>query len=316
MNRFISTHSLVLALPMHIDHLPPRGAAVAAASPAAQPGGGYVVLAVVAAQGVQAASASPLGTGPNSFTVRQHLEQVGVEILSSELVGDIGIALQFIEADGSMTSVVTTGVEREPTTATLERISLNEGDLVHISGSDLISEPGGTCLSEWGANLPTGITLVVSISPAVEEVPVSAWKTLLPRADIVTMNIREKVALEVALHDDGGIRLRDLIRPDTSVVRRLGVMGCEVILNENSPRLQIPAFPAEMVDTEGVGDTHIATMCANLLKGKSLEESCRIANAAAAIALSHSSPFPVPTQDQIDKVLAAPVITVPLPESS
>lgn len=305
MKRFISTHSLVLALPMHIAHLPHRGAAVVASAAAAQPGGGYVVLAAAAAQGVPSASASSLGTGPNSYTVRQHLEEAGVEIISSELVGDIGIALQFIEADGSITSVVTSGVEREPSLDSLSRISLHEGDLVHISGIDLLNDDGTGPLCTWGASLPEGVTLVVSVSPAVEEIPINVWRTLVPRADILTMNIREKAALEAGLcAQDTTLCLRDLLGPNASIVQRLGVLGCEIIPNNSDEIIPVPAFPVDMVDTEGVGDTHIATMCASLLKGHDLVEACRIANAAASIALSHESSLPVPTMEQIEDMLS------------
>lgn len=304
MKRFISTHSLVLALPMHIDHLPDRGAAVEASTAAARPGGGFIVLAAAAAQGVHAALASPLGTGPNSFTVRQHLEDAGVEILTTELVGDIGISIQLIESDGSTTSVLTSGVESEPNMVGLERVHVHEGDLVHISGIDLLSPEGGAVLAKWGASLPRGVRLVVSLSPAAEKVPVSAWRTLLPRADVVTMNIREKSTVDFILAAEPyQTSIRELMRDDAAIVRRLGVMGCEIQATADSPRVQIPAFHATLVDTAGVGDTHIATMCASLLKGYSLEEACLRANAASAITVAHESALPVPTQEEIDQVL-------------
>ena len=65
----------------------------------------------------------------------------------------------------------------------------------------------------------------------------------------------------------------------------------------------IPAYKTHVVDTAGVGDTHIATMCATLITGKDVAEACRIANAAAAIALSHESALPVPSREQIDIVM-------------
>lgn len=40
--------------------------------------------------------------------VRQLLHEAGVKVLP-ELVGDIGVAIQLVEANGSMTSIVTTG---------------------------------------------------------------------------------------------------------------------------------------------------------------------------------------------------------------
>lgn len=305
MKRFISTHSLVLTLPMHVEHLPERGAAVEASTAAARPGGGFIVLAAAAAQGVHAALASPLGTGPNSFTVRQQLEEAGVEILTTELVGDIGIAIQLIEADGSTTSVLTSGVESEPTQSSLERIIIRDGDMVHISGMDLITPVGGPTLVNWGATLPEEITLVVSVSPAVERVPLHAWRSLLARAHVVTMNIREKSALERMLAaQEPALTLRDLMRPDAALVYRKGAEGCDLQETADSHIETIETFRVEMVDTAGVGDTHIATMCASLLKGASLKDACLYANAAAALTIAHESALPVPTQKEIDLLLS------------
>lgn len=87
------------------------------------------------------------------------------------------------------------------------------------------------------------------------------------------------------------------------MVRRLGVMGCEVQVTQSEPRVQIPAFTSEVVDTTGVGDTHVATMCSAMLQGFDLVEACRRANAASAVTISHESALPAPTPEQIDEVL-------------
>lgn len=302
--RFLSTHSVVLSLPLHLDRLPERGASVHADTATSRPGGGFTTLSAVAAQGVRAALVSPLGTGPNSFAVRQQLAEAGVEILTEELVGDIGVALMLVEADGSTTSVVTSGVESEPSLRALRGVVLAPGDLVHIAGADLVGDVGAEVLSEWGSQLPPSVTLVVSVSPAVEQVPVWAWRRLLRRTDVVTMNIREAAALGRSLdHSEPGTGVRHLLRPEAALVRRLGVMGCEVQTEQSRPRIQIPAFDSFTVDTAGVGDTHIAVMCAGLLKGQDLVTACRRANAASAVTISHESALPVPTPDQIESVL-------------
>lgn len=302
--RFISTHSVVLVLPMHISHTPVRGGSVHADAASSRPGGGFTTLSAVAAQGVPAAMASPLGTGPNSFTVRQQLVEAGVEVLTQELVGDIGVAIQLIERDGSMTSIVTAGVESEPSRVALDRLVLKPGDLIHIAASDLTNPHSAMVLAGWGAALPSSVTLVVAVSPAVEQVPVESWRQLLGRADIVTMNVREAAALTsiLATHEPG-VGIRHLMGPDAALVRRTGIMGCEFQRSRGAERIQIPAFETTVADTAGVGDTHIATMCAELLKGKDIEEACRTANAASAIAISHESALPVPTPAQIAEVL-------------
>lgn len=303
--RFISTHSVVLALPMRIRRLPERGSAVVAESAMATPGGGFTVLSVAAAQGVQACMASPLGTGPNSFTVRQRLTEAGIQVLTEELVGDIGVAVLLVEEDGSTTSVVTQGVESEPSRSALLELDLHPGDLVHISGADLVNPLGAEALSNWGADLPDYVTLVVSVAPAVEQVQARVWKKLLARADIVTMNIREASALTRILSaQEPGTGIRHVVRPGAAIVRRLGLMGCEVQETVESRRVQIPAFDAVTVDTNGVGDTHIGTMCACLIKGQDLMRACTTANAASSLMISHEMSFPAPTQREIDQVLA------------
>lgn len=299
---------------MHIAYMPGRGGSVHADAASSRPGGGFTTLSAAAAMGVPAAMASPLGTGPNSFTVRQQLVEAGVSVLTPELVGDIGVVIQLIVEDGSMTSVVTAGVESEPSRAVLDRIILQPGDTIHVAASDLTNPHSAKVLSEWGAELPESVTLVVSISPAVEQVPVEAWRNLLGRADIVTMNVREATTLTSILAGyRGGTAIRDLMRPGATTVRRLGSMGCELQEGRDAPIVHIPAFQTTTADTAGVGDTHIAEMCAGLLMGYELADACLMANAGAAITLSHPSALPVPTLQQVEAVLQSGVVSTVVP---
>lgn len=303
--RFITTNAVVLSVNIDLPRLPERGSSVRASSALSIPGGGFTTLAVAAAQGVSVHLAAPLGTGPNSFTVMRQLGAMGIDVMTDVLVGDIGVALVMVQRDGHTTTVLTPGVESEPTFAELESIELLEGDLVHISGADL-SSPAAAVLSEWGSNLPEEVTLVLAISPAVEEVPYPIWSGLLERADIITMNIREASALSRIVEEvTPSTTLRDLIKPETAVIRRLGVMGCEVQVDAFSRPVQLPAYPAIRVDNAGVGDTHVATMCASLLQGLDLVEACDRANAAAACMVSRKTNLPAPTPEEIDAVLEA-----------
>ncbi len=308
--RFISTQSVVLNIPLHVDHIPERGASEHADTATSQPGGGFTTLASVAALGIRAAMVSPLGTGPNSFAVRRQLVEAGVEILTEELVGDIGVAMTLVEADGSTTSVVTSGVESEPSRRVLDRVRLEPGDLVHVAGADLTRPASAEVLSTWASTLPEGVTLVLSVSPAVDQVSVWTWKRLLQRADVVTMNIREASMLGRALTAaEPGTGIRHVLRPEAAMVRRLGVMGCEVQVDGAQQRVQVPAFDSVVVDTAGVGDTHIAVMCAGLLEGRDLVTACRRANAACALTIAHESALPVPTREQIERVMSEGGVT-------
>ena len=118
------------------------------------------------------------------------------------------------------------------------------------------------------------------------------------------MNIREAATLsDILAPYEHGTGVRGVMRPDAVFVRRLGVMGCELQLHADDPRISIPAYESTTVDTAGVGDTHIATMCAALLLGHDFVEAARMANAAAAITISHESALPVPSWEQIREVM-------------
>lgn len=303
--RFISTASMVLSVSLSLPRLPERGSAVRAQAAVAAPGGSYTTLAGVRAHGVESCLAAPLGTGPNSFSVRRHLRAADIRTLTEVLVGDVGVSLVFVEGDGYATSVLSAGVEVEPTVAGLQQIELRPGDMVHISGADLSMPSAARVLSQWGSSLPDYVQLVVSVSAAVGEVPPGVWPAILSRADVVSMNIRESSILTEALNATSpGTALRHVLRPEAAVVRRLGVRGCEIQERSGGKIVSVPAFRTRRkVDATGVGDTHLATMCARLLLGEALLPACQQANAAAALMLSRETGLQVPTVEEIAEVV-------------
>ena len=165
-------------------------------------------------------------------------------------------------------------------------------------------------LSEWAASLPPFVTLVVSVSPAVAQVPVEAWEVIFPRADVVTMSSWEAATLAGILDANRhGSTIRTYMRPDAATVRRVGERGCELQKVADAPVISIPAFQSRIADTAGVGDTHIGEMCAGLAMGYDLETACLMANAGAALAISHESALPIPTREQVENVLETGVVT-------
>lgn len=308
--RFISTESVVLAVYLQLHTLPDRGSSTMANSATSRPGGGFTTLSVAAAQGVDTNLAAPLGTGPNSFAVRKRLNDIGVSALTDVFVGDIGVALVMIERDGNTTTVRTSGVEAEPTRAGLDAIELRPGDVVHISGDDLASS-AWQVLSEWGSQLPDYVQLVLAVAPSVNEVPYEAWLPLLQRVDVITMNIRESAALGATLTRNSagrGWKIRDFIRADAAIIRRMGDKGCDVQSTVDSRTIHLPPFRTRRVDNTGVGDTHVATMCAGLLDGLSLIEACRRGNAAAALIVSQGPTVIPPKPEEITEVLHRGII--------
>ena len=302
--KFVTTCSVHLTVDLRVPQLPSEGRHLRATTAISSPGGGYVVAAAARAQGVESWIASPLGTGPNSHEIRRRMAFDDIRTFAAAVVGDVGVAVSMVEEDGKTASVIAPGVEAETSRFLLESISLDAGDVVHICGGDLVGETQGEALSRWGSRLPDGVTVVLAVSPAVEMVPAKTWLPLLQRADVITMNIREAQAIRATLAQElPGVGLRQVVRPEAALVRRTGPMGCELQRTMGAANIQIPAYPSQLADTTGVGDTHVAVMCASLLRGYDLKEACQRANAAGAIAVSQPTAFPVPTAEAIDAVL-------------
>lgn len=301
---FITTAAVNLTVTLNVQEVPSEGGQVRARGAASAPGGGFVVAAAARAQGVRSFLASPLGTGPNSHSVRRALREADIETFQSGLVGDIGVAVAMVEEDGKTAQVVAPGVEVETSSELLSQVPVIAGDLVHVSGSDLVSPEGARAIIDWVRTLPAEVTVVVSASPAVALVPPHTWVEVLELANILTMNIREAAVLTVALKPFvSGEWFQGVARPEAPVVRRMGPLGCEVITNGGKDRVAVPALPARPADTTGVGDTHVAVMCAAMLQGSGLVPACHRANAAAALELSHPTAFPLPTAAEVDQVL-------------
>lgn len=297
---FISTGSVLVDLPLRVERVPAPGGAVTAVSSGPVVGGGYTVVSAVARQGIPAALAATLGTGPNSAQVRRAMLGDGVELLVDELVGDIGTCTTLIEPSGRRTFITTEGVEAEPQVEDLERLELIAGDWVYCTGYDLAHTSSSQPLSSWLVTLPAGVGLVIDLGPAQTEIKNDVLAAVLTRATLLTGNMLEMTQLIARLGSPG--RLREAA-PDALIVRRTGVHGCELWL-PTGEHLEISGFSRDVVDTTGAGDTHTGVLVSGLMDGLDVVSAARRANAAAAEAVSRIGPASAPRRDEIDALLA------------
>ena len=66
-----------------------------------------------------------------------------------------------------------------------------------------------------------------------------------------------------------------------NVIIKLGARGC--LLKNSETTLRLPAMPVRAVDATGAGDNVVAGFVSELLRGASMEEALRFANACGAI---------------------------------
>lgn len=297
---FISTGSVLIDLPLRVDHIPAPGGAITAVSSGPTVGGGYTVVSAVARQGVPAALAATLGTGPNSAQVRESMQADGVELVVEELVGDIGTCITLIEPPGRRTFITAEGVEAEPQIEDLDRIELVPGDWIYATGYDLAHPSSSAAISQWLLRLPEHVGLILDLGPVEAEIPDDLLRRLLERATLLTGNDLEINHLIQRL--GGADELREAT-PRALIVRRTGVHGC-VLWPAVGDRIEVPGFAREVLDTTGAGDTHTGVLVASLMDGMDVVTAARRANAAAAEAVSRLGPARAPRRDEIDAFLA------------
>lgn len=298
---FISTGSVLIDLPLRVDHVPGSGGAVTAVSSGPAVGGGYTVVSAVARQGVPAALAATLGTGPNSAMVRASMQADGVELVVEELVGDIGTCTTLIEPSGRRTFITTQGVEAEPQVEDLERMELFSGDWVYATGYDLAHPTSRPLLAPWLLSLPEGVGFILDIGPVLDEIDDDVLGPLLARTTLLTGNHLEIRLLSQRL---GSFNILRQTCPRALLVRRTGVHGCEIWTSQGD-HYDVPGFARDVVDTTGAGDTHTGVLVAGLMSGLELREAARRANAAAAEAVSRPGPARAPRSTEIDTILAS-----------
>ncbi|SDN20704.1 Sugar or nucleoside kinase, ribokinase family [Actinomyces ruminicola] len=296
---FISTGSVLIDLPLHVERIPAPGGAVTATSAGPTVGGGYTVVSAVARQGLPAALAATLGTGPNSAQVRETMMHDGVELLVEELVGDIGTCTTLIEPSGRRTFITTEGVEAEPQLEDLQRLELQAGDWVYATGYDLVHRSSRDVLTSWLLDLPDGVGLVVDLGPVQPEIPDRVLLPILRRTTLLTGNHFETTQLTARLGSPEAMRRAC---PDGLLVRRTGVHGC-VLWPADGDRIEVPGFARDVVDTTGAGDTHTGVLVVGLMDGLDVVAAARRANAAAAEAVSRIGPARAPRRDEIDAFL-------------
>jgi D-beta-D-heptose 7-phosphate kinase / D-beta-D-heptose 1-phosphate adenosyltransferase len=115
-------------------------------------------------------------------------------------------------------------------------------------------------------------------------------------ATVVTPNLLEaERAIGHALADDEAVgkaadQLRNQLKTDAMLITR-GPEG--MTLSTAGDVHHVPSQTRDVSDVTGAGDTVVAVLAASLGSGRPLLEACRIANAAAGIAVSHPGTYVV-----------------------
>src|SRR5262249_39175556 len=132
-------------------------------------------------------------------------------------------------------------------------------------------------------------------------------QAILPGADVI-------VGTEEEIHIAGGstdtLAALRRIRSNTPalIVLKRGESGCIAFPDAIPARLQdglvVPGFPIEVYNVLGAGDAFMSGCLSGYLRGQSIEESCRLANACGALVVSRHGCAPAsPTAEELGHFL-------------
>ena len=127
-----------------------------------------------------------------------------------------------------------------------------------------------------------------------------------PRAWIHAHEILPHVnALILSEEDLGGYseRLSSYIALAPMVVLTRGDQGCTIYRKSERP-LDVPAFPTQLVDPTGAGDTFATAFLIRYHETNDVIQAARFANAAASLAIESEGAENMPTRAQVEALLA------------
>ena len=166
--RVYSTGSILVDLAIDVPALPERGGDVLASATRTLVGGGFNLAAAVARQQVPCSYAAPHGSGRYGDLVRAALAAEGIEPAGPRRAGgDTGFCLALIEPDGERTFVTVPGVEAELRPDELAAVPVRPGDIVAVSGYDLLYPGSGPVLAGWLGGLDPTVRVALDPGPLV-----------------------------------------------------------------------------------------------------------------------------------------------------
>ena len=227
-----------------------------------------------------------------------------------------GIDTRFIELDRSLptglAAVIVSGGESRiivypGANNALSEASVEEAFTTYPDGALIHMEiPDEAIMAAGKYARKAGTRLIVDAGPAKPDFPFAE----IGGIDVFSPNETEcasycgiePTSMEKCTHAciELGIKMKA-----KNVVLKLGARGAFVY--DGTYNFMIPAYQVRSVDPTGAGDAFTAALAVRLIKGDSLEEAAKYANAAGAIATTKRGAY-APTDAEIRKLISDQIV--------
>ena len=213
-----------------------------------------------------------VGTDRNGKYLIHDLHRSGVDTRGVNVVaGETGVAIVLVNRKAQVEVVEMLGVS-EPVTW-VDADLIREAKALHMTSCDPES-------LKRAASIARKAGLLVSFDPgrSTSRLGYRKLSQLLKYSDYLIINRHELTHLT---------GIRNTIKAARKITKKFGLTcvikaGKEPVIVEGRDSFKVKPFRVKAVDTIGAGDAFSAGFLAGLLEGKSLKESVRFGNAAAA----------------------------------
>ncbi|MGP4220781.1 PfkB family carbohydrate kinase [Escherichia coli] len=210
----------------------------------------------------------------------------------------MALCLALVEPDGERTFMSFSGVENQWNRQWLARLTVAPGSLLYFSGYQLAS-PCGELLVEWLEELQD-VTPFIDFGPRIGDIPDALLARIMACRPLVSLNRQEaeiaaeRFALSAEITTLGKQWQEKFAAP---LIVRLDKEGAWYFSNDASGC--IPAFPTQVVDTIGAGDSHAGGVLAGLASGLPLADAVLLGNAVASWVVGHRGGDCAPTREEL-----------------
>ena len=304
--RLLQLSGVVIDLIYRVDTVPPVGGEAAAHDCTITPGGGFNAMVAARRAGMDVAYGGAHGTGQFADMVRHELKRFDVPCLQHQSdQGDQGNCVVLVDRQGERTFIFKEGADGVLSEDQLRPVNFSTFDWILLSGYGLAHAGSRDALRAKLLKLPPGSAFVLDPSPAVSLIPPELLQHAFFCARWTSANADE--AAMITGQNQPAAAANALVGRMSGhaggAVVRCGSAGCWVATHDAEPVL-VPGFGVETVDTNGAGDTHVATFIAELSKGADPVAAARYANAAAALSTTRHGPATAPEDDETRRFLS------------
>jgi len=199
---------------------------------------------------------------------------IGSDTVVVTLPGPTGCAFVFVDKKSENQIVIIAGANAAVTTEHARAMAITTDDILLLQ----LECPVDTVAAAAANAKQNGAKVVLNLAPYLP-LDTEVFKSV----DYLILNETEasQLSRHLGLQSDEVEAIAKIT--GCAVVRTLGANGIEAI-DENARRIKLPGVKIDAVDTVGAGDTFAGFLGTMLSTGNSLQNACKVANAAAALA--------------------------------